>query len=154
MTIVAWDGTSLAADKLVSYSGMRGTVTKIRVVDVKKYGKLLAGGAGNGGLVEQMFRWFESGGNEENFPKNQFDPDNFATMIVIRPDRQIQVYGCSPFPIVIEDTFWAIGCGDQYAMAAMECGASAIRAVEVATKFDCNCGNGMDVLHYSEIRRD
>jgi len=46
--------------------------------------------------------------------------------------------------------FHAIGSGEDYAIGAMECGASVKRAVEVACKYNNDCGLP---VQYMEIRR-
>lgn len=42
--------------------------------------------------------------------------------------------------------FWAAGSGADYAMGAMAAGKDAKEAVEIACRFDINCGLGVDVL--------
>lgn len=53
MTVIAWDGRTLAADKRVSFQGLSATATKIARVN----GCLVAM-CGDGTAAEQMLDWF------------------------------------------------------------------------------------------------
>jgi ATP-dependent protease HslVU (ClpYQ) peptidase subunit len=67
-------------------------------------------------------------------------------MLVVLPSRKVVCYGQGPYPLEIEDRFTAMGCGRDYALAAMYLGHDARRAVEVACAIDVNCGCGIDTL--------
>jgi hypothetical protein len=49
-------------------------------------------------------------------------------------------------PYEIEDKKYAIGSGRDFAIGAMEMGASAEEAVLVASKYEVSCGNSVDIL--------
>ena len=141
MTVIAWDGKTLAADKRATLAGYGGgTVTKIHRIN----GALCAfSGSLDTGL--EMLEWFRSGADPAKYPKRQAD-DNDATFIVITPDRAVMVYERSPHPLKFEEGVKATGSGRDYALAAMYLGYPARTAVEVACALDVNCGNGVDTL--------
>lgn len=140
MTVIAWDGTTLAADKRVVYVGMPRTVTKIfRVANA------LVGIAGDGAQGMDMVRWIECGSDREKFPAAQRDKEQWATVVVVN-GAGLWLYERTPEAMRIEDSFYATGSGRDYAMAAMHFGKSAREAVEIACLFDVNCGNGIDEL--------
>lgn len=139
MTVVAWDGKTLAADKRGIAGGLPFTVTKLfRAAD------RLIGFSGNADRMGQLRNWFESGMDPEKYP--QIDKDAPAWCMAIRRNGTIERYEASPYPIIVEEKQHAMGNGRDYALAAMHLGCDAARAVEVACHFDANCGNGVDTL--------
>lgn len=139
MTILAWDGKTLAADKMASCNGYGFSVTKIvRTL----YG--LAGATGDGPVARAMLAWAKEGFEPKRFP-TEAEGDT-AEMLVIRNDGRIEVYSKNAHPMQIEAQFIALGCGANFALAAMYLGHTARRAVEVACALDIHCGNGIDTL--------
>lgn len=143
MTIIAWDGKMLAADKRSVCVGLISTTTKIRRMPDGE----LIGCSGDMDAAAAMMKWYEDGADPASFPANMDVNGSFrANMIVIRRDGTVTKYERSPYPMVFEDKQAAMGSGRDYAMAAMYCGLNAKQAVEVASHFDNGCGNGVDVL--------
>lgn len=140
MTVIAWDGKTLAADKLGSYNGLGRTVTKIH-----RIGDLLVGISGNAWVANEVFAWVERGRKPEAFPACQRDKDDWSMTLIIEA-RRVLLYERSPYPTRIADGTCAIGSGRDFALAAMHMGADARRAVEVATHFCPDCGLGVDTL--------
>jgi ATP-dependent protease HslVU (ClpYQ) peptidase subunit len=93
-----------------------------------------------------MIAWFQAGEKAEDFPKEQRDKDDWAPLLVIRENGKIHKYERTPYPLKYQDKQFAIGSGRDFALAAMACGKTASEAVEVASMFDSNCGNGVDTL--------
>lgn len=141
MTVIAWDGKTLAADKRASYSGMICTVKKIHRVD-----GVLVGGAGDLAFVLAMIEWIRQGRNPETFPADQRSKDDWQPVLVIERDGTPSLYERTPYPVRYEQTFVVTGSGREYARAALHLGKSAAEAVQVAIDLDHNCGNGIDTL--------
>lgn len=139
MTVIAWDGKTLAADKQSTFCNLPRRTTKVHRA---KDGSLL-GAAGTTALCHALREWYDGGCVKADFP----DTKNETSMLVIRPDGQVLLYDGHATPIPIEDAFTAIGCGRDYAIAAMHLGRTAREAVEVACIFDTCCGKGIDELH-------
>ncbi|MBT2300371.1 hypothetical protein J7E70_07825 [Variovorax paradoxus] len=139
MTVIAWDGRLLAADKRTSFGGLHATTQKLHRV-----GERFVGCAGNTAQIQEMLVWLEKG-DPEKFPATQRSTADCVSMLVIDNGRILQ-YENTPYPMVIENGFWAIGSGRDFAMAAMHLGKTAEEAVEVACHLDATCGNGIDVL--------
>lgn len=133
MTTVAWDGETLAADKMTVNYGMPRSCTKIR----KIHGHLVFG-CGKHSTVMKFFDWFEMGRGV--FPEC---PD--TSLYVITPDKRILVYEAE-IPYEVEELFFACGSGRDFAVAAMHLGKNAVEAVEIAALFDINTGRGVDTL--------
>lgn len=141
MSVIAWDGVTLAADRRASHGGFIHTTRKIlRVRDC------LLGFTGPTDFGEQMVAWWIKGGQEKDFPESQRSPDDWAGLLVIAPGPTIFKYERTPFPILVHDRQFAVGSGRDFAMAAMACGRTAAEAVEIACRFDSGCGNGIDEL--------
>lgn len=138
MTVIAWDGHRLAADKAQNDCGTVRSVTKIHRL---KDGTLLgtSGDSSTGALVE---RWYAEGQDRATYP----DKDGKVHLLVITPDRKVLMFDGGPLPEFLEDPFTAIGCGRGFAIGAMEAGKTATEAVLIACKHDAYCGRGVDVL--------
>lgn len=140
MTVVCFDGKTLAADKQASNGNTKSTVTKIHRV-----GDLLIGYTGVLGQGLEMVEWIRRGRRIDEFPPSQRVEDDFCCTVVIDGGR-ILVYERTPYPFVVEDPVYAVGSGRDFAIAAMFCGLSAREAAVVACKFDDSCGMGVDSL--------
>jgi 20S proteasome alpha/beta subunit len=141
MTCIAWDGKTLAADKRACNGTLYRTVTKIFRV-----GDSLMGYSGDPSFGEGMRAWIAGGEKPDDFPAFQRDKDDWVVTLVIRANGTIHKYERTPNPITFEDKHFAIGCGRDFALAAMHLGKTAREAVEVAIALDSGCGNGIDTL--------
>lgn len=141
MTVIAWDGKTLAADKQVEWQGLPRTVTKIFRV-----GNVLVGVSGDGAQGMDMIEWLRNGQKAEDFPAAQRDEKQWATVVVVREDGAVWVYERTPTPMRLEDKCYATGHGRDFAMAAMYLGKSAREAVEITCVLDVHCGMGIDTL--------
>lgn len=142
MTCIAWDGKTLAADKLAGDQWTKfGITTKIHRV-----GGHLVGLAGIASLNREMLSWFAAGAKPEDFPARQKVEADCSSMLVVNPDGSHTIYQAGPFPMLYESRYAAIGSGKEAAAAVMELGFGAKKAVEIASRVCAGCGNGMDVL--------
>lgn len=138
MTVIAWDGRTLAADKRASNAGMAKTVRKI-----DRHGDVLFAVTGDFDTAAELREWFKAGAKPSEFPEAA--RKDAATLVVI--DAQgIRSYATGPYPMPIEDRISAWGSGRDFAMAVMHLGFDARKAVEVACLFQTDCGNGIDCL--------
>jgi hypothetical protein len=143
VTVIAWDGKTLAADKraICSYSY---SVTKIARV-----GDCLVGVSGRGDKIAEFRRWLSEGRQEASFPKRDSD-DTFFTGLVIYRDGRIERFEGSHVPILVEESVHCLGSGCEFARAALHLGCDAVKAVEVASLFVADCGNGIDTLTFDD----
>lgn len=141
MTIIVWDGKTLAADKRATSSGfIGGIVTKIHRWD----GGLCAF-AGNFALGHAMVEWLRSGADVAKFPAAQ-RTDDWVSFLVVHADGRVVRYEKEPVALPFENLPQVMGSGRDYALAALYLGCDARRAVEVACAMDESCGNGIDTL--------
>lgn len=142
MTVIAWDGRTLAADKMSCSVGYGYTVTKVHRL---RDGSIVAF-SGDGDNAMALLAWLEAARNPATYPDAQKDGDNNASAFLVRPDGTAWSYGKTPFPQRVECRFYAMGHGRDFALAAMHLGHDARTAVEVACALDAFCGNGIDTL--------
>lgn len=150
MTVIAWDGKLLAADKRATNTdGLVRTVTKITEVhwqdeDSGTDIKYITGIAGDPDVCMELLSWFQDGADPSEFPVTADKGD--GTLVAISHEFGVQQWSKGPEPIYFEDDFLAWGAGRDFAIAAMAMGMSAVEAVDLASKHNAFCGNGIDVL--------
>lgn len=140
MTCIAWDGRTLAADKRASNGGLARRCTKIM-----RHGDALIGMTGDWDAAAELRQWWIDGAKPADFPK--VGRDDKATLVVVQ-HAGISVYVAGPFPMIQEEQFSAWGSGRDFAIAAMHLGCDAAKAVEVASIFQHDCGDGVDTLTF------
>lgn len=140
-------------DRILS-DGLVTVGDRIDTGDFKKIRKIngyLVGGAGRLSSILTFFSWMEQvirlEGIQEQLPELviQSDPekeDDEFTALVVHPDGQIFLHeGNDPsraFPLSMD--YYAIGSGSDYALAALDAGASPEAAMEVAKLRDTHSG--------------
>lgn len=144
MTVVAWDGKTLAADKRATCAGMLSTTTKLRRIDCGGNATLLSW-TGNQDAGQLMAEWYAAGADPTKWPAVQSDKESWSRLIGVDASG-VWFYETQPTKMRVEDPFMAWGSGRDFAMAAMHLGRSAREAIEVACAFDTGCGNGVDTM--------
>lgn len=143
MTTVAYRNGALAADRQYGNDGVvEGETTKIFR---RESDGALIGCCGTSSICKRFQRWFLDGEQGEA-PSLKGDDLHSAGGFIIRPDGRIELhdyFGCVP----VSGAFFAIGSGKDFALGAMEAGASAAEAVEIAARRDAHTGCGVDVLY-------
>jgi len=141
MSVIAWDGKTLAADKRALSYGYPSTVTKIFRTDLG-----LIGIEGDFAAGLEVVEWIKGGADPKAIPELWTVEGRKASATRITPEGRILRYEQGPYPFEIQDTLFAAGSGRELALAAMHFGKTAGEAVEFAARFDVNCGNGVDEL--------
>lgn len=144
MSVIAWDGKTLAADKRASLGTGIFTTTKIFSVNGD-----LVGYTGDADGGQEMVEWYRDGAHPSHFPSSQRDKEGWSGLLVIKPGGEILKYERTPYPIPYGKQNFAVGCGRDFAMMAMHLGKTATEAVELTCLFDSGCGNGVDKLTHS-----
>jgi hypothetical protein len=144
MTVLAWDGRTLAADKRGNIYGLNFTCTKLFRVGpdmlVGVHGELCRG--------LQLVDWVRSGKDPQLHPHQ--DKDDATFLLIIHRGGRIERVESTGFGITIEDKQWADGSGRDFAIAGMHLGLSAEDAVALASRFTNSCGNGVDTLCFDD----
>lgn len=144
MTTIAWDGEMLAGDRVINVSGaIAGEVTK---VFKRKDGCLIAF-AGVAGTGSEYVRWFLKDEKGKAPSLNSVTPDNGADILVVRKDKKLEWYDKDGWHH-IENGQFAMGSGAVAARAAMKMGASADKAVQIASEIDVYTGREVDRVYH------
>jgi len=138
MSVVVWDGHTLAADKQGTIGDLRVKTTKMVRLDS---GELLAwvGGQEEGMALEN---WYVNGCKPEEWPESQ-NAEGWGKLIAIVKGRAYE-YEQLPIRQSVQSVPAAWGSGRDFALGALAMGADAVGAVKVACKFSTTCGMGVD----------
>ena len=150
MSVIAWDGKSLAADR-------QGTAGELRMVAPKLWrmtrhdGEIVIIGT-TGDLSESIVvrDWYVSGADPARWPEFQ-RTDRWARLVVLSASAWLVTFEREPVAIPVLDPFAAWGSGRDFALGAMAHGASARQAVEIACRLSVFCGMGADEFSAEEL---
>ncbi len=145
MSVIAWRDGIIAADKMMTETGLHNVCTKIFKINDNEV--LSFAGEIAQGLI--LVEWYKNGKKEEDWPKFQLTDD--WTRLIVASAAGVLIYDNHPVAIPIEDEFQAWGCGRDYAMGALSMGASAREAAEVACTHNVYCGNGLDIFNLRDL---
>lgn len=151
MTTIAWDGTTLAADQCSWSGGVRRKVRKVFHVVSPERGEALIAFAGSAAYCLKVLAWF-TGDGPAPIPANYFKLEEMDRQCALMVDKQRRVWTCS------NDLEWqqhdekifANGAGQEFAWGALEAGATAERAIEIAMKRSDYAGFGVDCVRFDE----
>ena len=142
MTCIAWDGKTLAADKMSCSVGYGYTVTKVH----RLASGALAAFSGDGDGAMTLLHWLNGARADDKYPPGQ--KDNETSALVIERDGSVWSFGKTPHAQRIECARYAMGHGRDFALMAMRLGKTAREAVELTCELDVFCGNGVDTLEF------
>ena len=143
MSVIVWDGKTLAADRAVMLGELKLETCKLWKTDE---GAIAI--CGDVPLGESLKEWYKSGKDKEKWPESQRSEKNWATLIVATRDGVVYYEG-EPYPITVRDIH-AWGSGKEVALGAMAARATAIEAVEIACMYSPCCGFGSDFVHINQ----
>lgn len=142
MTVIAWDGKSIAVDKRSERGEVVGTVTKL-FKGKDGYALAIAGSIVKGLLLVE---WFNNGRKEEDWPKFQ-STDEWGWLIAAK-DGECLAFGPDYLPLKNENKFCAWGSGCEFAIGAMAAGKTAYEAVAITNHHSASCGRGIDLIEF------
>lgn len=131
MTTIAYRDGIMAADSR-AYAGDRRPIGFKQKIRRLANGGLFAATSKNPGMTDRLYRWVEEFGVEKDHPE-ELD----VGALVIMPGGAVWYYaGHRSFTGPLTADFFTIGSGEDYAVAAMSMGATAIEAVKIAMQHD------------------
>lgn len=137
MTVIAWDGNTLAADRMCNSNGLATEMEKLKTLSD---GRLVAVW-GTAVYFHSLIEWLEAGALPLNFPR--MPDEGWAGLVEVKPDR-VNYYENNPHPLTVTGEFMAWGYGREFAIGAMAAGADAVAAVNIASRHCVYCGNGIN----------
>ena len=144
MSVVVFDGTSLAADRQAVNGEYKFETSKLYRIDDE-----VCAFTGNMDSGLAMLRWYQLGRPRNEWPVIQQDRENWSRLIVMRRSvggPRVEYYDQTPDAILSHQAFAAWGSGRDFALGALARGATAKEAVEIACHFSIYCGMGVDVM--------
>lgn len=145
MSIVAWDGKSIAADRMSENVGLAGSCTKLY-----KINDTILGFTGSLGEGLALIEWAKNGLNPDKYPS--FQGTDRWTRLILASKHGVVFYEQACIPIPVNTRFAAWGNGRDLALGAMAHGATAREAVKITSKYNVYCGNGIDEFKLNRIR--
>ncbi len=157
MTIIVYDGKTLATDKMAIDQDIKQSTNKAWYAQHPQLGKVIISGAGELNKIQDMMSWYLKGAEPDKFPKSQMSTP-FCQFIVITKRNgyasNLLRWEQHPAPIKMGESIYAIGQGSHFAYGAMAMGASAEQAVQVANRFSIFCGLGVDTYTLVEEKQN
>lgn len=138
MSVIAFDGKMMAADRQMTSGESKYTTTKIF-----KEGNLIMGFTGTMPTGIALMDWVKNG-CQDKFDFNE----EYASDILFFNTGTKELWlsnGMTPFRI--QDDLFSMGSGADIALAAMKLGKTAKEAVELANEINVFCGMGVDVIY-------
>lgn len=141
MTILVWDGKTLAADRLECWGNRKTECPKI--YKYAKTGTLITG-SGSIAATAALRHWFLTGADPTAYPACQKSKEDWGRLVIINPDCRVYVYESEPVPYEVLTPPAVFGSGSDFAFGALAMGADARRAVEAVNSICTDCGIGVD----------
>ncbi len=141
MTVIVWDGQTLATDRAASVGNAQWKTAKAWH-HVDERGPCIISGVGTLSAVLYMREWYKLGAIPKDFPEMQGEK-HWAHLLVVTSEGLMR-YEQAPYAIAHGRTQCAFGEGRDFALGAMAMGADAARAVMIAENFSPYCGHGVD----------
>lgn len=141
MTIIAFDGKMIAADRRIVSGNVISTAKKIfQCADG------VIGYAGTAVYAIEFIDWFMNSRIAESFPAFLSGKEMEYDILFVDNKKQVRYYNGTPYPIKSLDKRAAIGNGAEAGMMAMMLGLSAEKAVIEVSKLIPSCGSGVDKI--------
>lgn len=150
MTCVAWDGATLAMDRLGDSYGLRVEMIKGRISTVNACVLAWTGGIGEGLALAD---WYDHG-RLKHEPYPDFQATDRWCRLIVADHSGVVFFEQTPMEIPVLEKFAAWGSGRDYALGALAMGASAQKAVEITNSLAMHCGIGVDVfdlVHFGKL---
>jgi hypothetical protein len=149
MTTIAWDGTTLAADACSWSGSARRRVRKVFKVRAPDGRHFLVAFSGEAAFAVAVLAWMRGQGSRPNC-RDFMDPANFGQQCALVIDEKRRVWQLSPTLVYIRhyERIYAFGGGHEFAWGALEAGATAREAVQIAIKRSDLAGLGVDTVRF------
>lgn len=145
MTVIAWDGRSVAADTQCTFGDYRGPLRAQKIV---QRGDFVYGITGWSGWFEAWVKWHENGADPANIPAAGVDASQSGNFLVFHEGKALICSAQMPYlQEVGAPDAW--GSGADFAIGAMHAGSDARQAVEITIACTPSCGGPVDVIDLS-----
>ena len=150
MTVIVWDGHTLATDRQATDGTHKWEASKAWYMHTPIYGLCIVSGHGNVHDIIRRREWIRGGSDPATYT---IDTKYGAEMIVVNKDGLYVYHPASSTPD-LRTKPCAFGYGADYAYGALAMGANAEQAVQAANKYSLHCGNGVECFSLTTGERD
>jgi len=147
MTTIAWDGTTLAADRAAWSGGQKYRVKKVHKITAPDGRKFLVALCGDGQYATLVLAWMRGG------PHPGAYPDNDNIVIAVSIDERRRIWRLSSAKLCYErvlEKIHATGAGQDFAIGALEAGATAKQAVLITARRSDLSALGVDCVTFDD----
>lgn len=139
MTVIAWDGSVLAADSMVTIGDVR--VGSVEKVTLKRYAdkSVLYAATGPAGWLDAWIEWIDAGEKPADRPWTALQPHRTGQIIRVMDGQASSMTPEHPYWTAC-DPLDAWGAGCDLAIGALEAGLDAVGAATIATRRSTACG--------------
>jgi hypothetical protein len=142
MSIVAWDGKTLAADRRMVSGELPLEHPKLFYRQEVRWYYAFTGWAEH---IEPLMEWHCRGKPQSDYPA--FQSGTNWTRMIVATQTELLEYTSTPYPIKHRlAVFTAFGAGRDLAIGAMSHGANAEDAVKIACRWNIFCGGQIDTF--------
>lgn len=147
MTTIAFDGKTLAADRCSWSGATRRAVRKVFKLSAPDGRQFLIAFCGDGSFALAVLVWMRNQGEKPKCQDFGVDPINQFAIVI---DEKCRIWSLSANLTYSRfyERIMALGGGQEFAWGALEAGASAKRAVEIAIKRSDYAGLGVDCVKF------
>jgi hypothetical protein len=145
MTTIAWDGTTLAADKGSWSGGLHQAVRKVHRVTALDGRRFLMAMAGDAVFATQVLRWMRGGEHPGQCLADNVDRD---VAVVIDERRRIFRLSSRLVYVPYEGKVHAHGAGQEIALGALMAGADAVKAIKITMQVSDFAARGVNFVRF------
>lgn len=146
MTVIAWDGDILAADRMWSTYNMSYGQSKLHKINNEFIFQ-----AGNKSCGYEFLEWYKNGADPNKWSDERFK-DSSSILIILKRDGLYMLIGNPVLVPFKTNNFFAWGYGSEFACGVLACGKSAIDAVKLTSKHVDHCGYGYNAVSLSAFK--
>lgn len=146
MTTIAWDGRTLAADRAAWSSGNKYRVRKVYKVRAPDGRRFLVAFSGDANYCFAVLGWMRGGPRPGAYPNKD---GAYTIAVVIDEKNRIWRMDSDDLKYVpVLEKIHASGAGQDYAIGALEAGATATEAIRITIKRSDYAALGVDSVRF------
>ena len=145
MTTIAWDGTTLAADRGSWSGGLHQAVRKVHRIAAPDGRRFLVAVAGDAVFATQVLRWMRGG-----YHPSQCLADDLSRDVAVVIDERRRIFRLSSRLVYVpyEGKLHAHGAGQEIALGALMAGADAVKAIRITMQVSDYAARGVDFVRF------
>ena len=140
MTVIAWDGKTLATDRMANDGSQKWESSKAWYGMSKDKEVVIITGVGLAHYIRQLSEWYQQGMPDIK----PYVPPSQAKLIVVQKDGLYELSYKMLLPY--DAPYCAFGDGKELALGALAMGATAGQAVNICNEHSLQCGKGVELF--------